>query len=40
VSAPLITLGLAWGVAIALLAAAFPAIRAAKIPAVQALRVV
>jgi putative ABC transport system permease protein len=40
VSAPLIALGLAWGAAIALLAAAFPAIRAAKIPAAQALRVV
>jgi putative ABC transport system permease protein len=40
VSAPLITLGLAWGAAIALLAAAFPAIRAVKIPAAEALRVV
>jgi putative ABC transport system permease protein len=40
VSAPLIALGLAWGVGIALLAAAFPAIRAVRIPAVEALRVV
>ncbi|HVQ15033.1 MAG TPA: ABC transporter permease, partial [Vicinamibacterales bacterium] len=40
VSAPLATLGLAWGVAIALLGGLFPAIRAGRIPAATALRAV
>jgi putative ABC transport system permease protein len=40
VSAPLAALGLGWGVAIALLGGLFPAIRAAQIPAVTALRTV
>lgn len=40
VSAPLVVLGLAWGVAIALLGGIFPAIRAGKIPAATALRAV
>jgi len=40
VSAPLVVLGLAWGVGIALLGGLFPAIRAGKIPAATALRAV
>ena len=38
VPAPLIGLGLAWGVAISLLGGVLPAIRAARIPAIEALR--
>jgi putative ABC transport system permease protein len=40
VSAPLAALGLAWGVIIALLGGLFPAIRAGKLAAAQALRAV
>lgn len=38
VSMPLVLLGLAWAVAIALLGGLFPAVRAGRIPAAQALR--
>lgn len=38
VSVPLVALGLAWGVMIAFLGGLFPAIRAANLPAAQALR--
>ena len=40
VSPQLVALGLAWGIIIALLGGLFPAIRAGKLPAVQALRAV
>jgi putative ABC transport system permease protein len=40
VSAQLVGLGLAWGVVIALLGGVFPAIRAGRIPAAEALRAV
>ena len=40
VSVPLLALGLAWGVAIALLGGAFPAIRAGRLEAARALRAV
>ncbi len=40
VSAQLVELGLAWGVVIALLGGVFPAVRAGRIPAAEALRVV
>jgi putative ABC transport system permease protein len=40
VSAPLVALGLAWGFVIAILGGLFPAVRAAKLPAAEALRAV
>jgi putative ABC transport system permease protein len=40
VSGPLVVLGLAWAVTIALLGGLFPALRAARIPAAEALRAV